>query len=186
MAKIFDINIKKATCTPTEIASNIWYLQEIISLYGQVKAGKIFYYFHCMYHLDSETNPFADLPKDKRSETIIRACFPEVDIEIDFDLPVMLAALDLVKELYETRPYRLYEAINSTMDKLTDAITFTPITLTKSEGNIGEMNKALISYDTMKIKAAEAKKAYIEDNETIEYKGGRTDTGFSKSNKILS
>ncbi len=183
MAKIFDI--KGRTAIPTELSSQIWYLQDIIDEYGVETSGKIFYFFHCMYDLNPETNPFADKPEPEKKEAIIRATCPELFLTLDLDSPLIENAMELVKELYETPNYRIYKAFKKLLDKLSFAIDHVHVSLSKEDGNSGEIKKATEMYDDIKMKYSSSYKELQEEMEIKKRRGGAPNSRSSGKSKDL-
>lgn len=183
MAKLYNIKGKKAF--PTEAASNIWYIKEIQDKYGEANTGDLLYYSDCLYSLDPEENPFADLDEDVKHETIIRACFPELELFIDFEDPVIIQFLDLVKDLYETSSYRVHKGFKNVLDKLAISLQYAYVDLTKADGNSGELKKAAEVYDEIKNRYKVSYREMMEELEVEHNRGGRKSSAYQGVSKKL-
>lgn len=174
--RLFDI--QERGIVPTEHCYSIGYLKDIIEEYGP-NAGKIFAYYHYMWDLNPDTNPFADLPEEEKVEVIVRNICPEIDI----DDPLIQEGLELVGKLYETPNYRIFKGFKIVMDKLAKELYYVNISLNKEDGNISQIKLANITYKELNEGYKEARAAYIEELGSIQARGGGKrsyDAGKSK------
>lgn len=172
---LFDIDISGIPKI-TKHVKNIWYLQYIVDTYGEKNALKLFKIFDFVYNLNPSENPFANLPEENKYETVLRSTYPELELEVDLEDDVILQALDLVGELYDTPKYRSFRILKITYEKILKKLEFVSISLTKDEGNMAEINKALATSEELSKKMNIAYKEYEEELEVIRLKGGREST----------
>lgn len=173
MAKINLFAVSNGKATITDHCYTNVYLKNIIDKYGKENAVKIFTVFQYMADLDSDTNPYANISEIEKLEVIIRACAPNLPIDIDWNDEEMEEGIELTRKMFETGGYRAYLAIKTLRDKLTEAIQEAQVSVYKEDGNVNELNKALAMYETIN---EATKKAYIEfeaENGSVQRKGGR-------------
>ena len=173
MATIQLFQIKNGRATITDHCRTNAYYNQIIKKYGESDAVKIFTVFQYASDLNPETNPYANVSETEKLEIIIRACAADLPLFIDWDDELLQEGLQLSQKLFETGAYRAYLAIKSLRDKLTDSIHQAQVTLTKDEGNVGELNKALLMYETINESTRKAFSEFEAENGTVQRKGGR-------------
>lgn len=176
LVKLFDIH--EGRIVPTEHCYAIGYLKDIIEDYGP-NSGKIFAFFHYMWDLNEETNPFANVAEEEKVEVIVRAICPEIDI----DDPLIQEGLELVGKLYETPNYRIFKGFKIVLEKLAKELYYVNISLNKEDGNISQIKMANMTYKELNEGYKEAKAAYIEELGSIQARGGGKrsyDAGKSK------
>lgn len=176
--KLFDI--KEGVARPTEHCYTIGYLKDILDEYGE-NAPKIFLYLHYMCSLNPEDNPFANRPEIEKKEIIVRNICPEIDI----DTPLIETALDLVRDLYETPNYRAYKSFKNVMDKISYAIEFAKVHVTKEDGNSGEIQKAIKVYNDIKLNCREAYKEMLDEMQVTTAWGGKSRNQWSGKSEEL-
>jgi len=168
---LFDIDNKGAAKIPKPI-KEIWYLKAILDKYGEEKALKLFQIFDKCYNLNPNENPFANLTEDTKFETVLRSTYPELEHEIDMEDDLIQQALDLVGELYETNKYRAYKAIKIAYEKIVKQLQYTHISLSKEDGNMAEINKALAAFEDLNKKQNSAYKELEDEMQVKQVKGG--------------
>jgi hypothetical protein len=168
---LFDFD-KTGKAKITKHIKDIWYLSAILEKYGEENALKLFKVFDMVYNLNPTENPFANLAEDNKYETVLRSTYPELDLVIDLEDDLIEQALDLVGELYETPKYRAYKAIKMTYEKVVRELEFANIDLTRESGNMGEIRKALDSFEDLNKKQNESYKELEEEMEITQVKGG--------------
>lgn len=180
-AKLYDLK-EDGVLIPTEHCHAIWYLKNIIDEYGEQNAAKIFYYFHCMWSLDPDDNPFANVQEDQKKEIITRNVIPP---NIDIDDPLIEEGLELTGVVYDTANVRMHRGFKRVMDKLSYELNFVHISLNKEDGNSGEIKKASDLYKQLKIDCKESYKEMMEELGTTEARGGRTRNKYSGKSEEL-
>ena len=110
--------------------------------------------------------------EDSRYETIIRSMHPELETLVDLNHELIEQALDLVGELYETPKYRAYKSLKTLYDRVIEQIKHSNIVLTKEGGNMGEINKALKSFEDLDLKMSKAYKELEAEMNVKQTKGG--------------
>lgn len=172
---IFDID-SKGIPKITKHVKNIWYLNYIVETYGEQNALKLFKIFDFVYNLNPKENPFANLIEENKFETVLRSTYPELETSMDLEDDVIIQALDLVGELYDTPKYRAYRILKITHEKILKQLEFASIHLTKDEGNMAEITKALNMSEELSKKMNDAYKEYEDEIEILRHKGGREST----------
>ena len=167
---IFDID-NKGNASFTKHVKDIWYFQHIRDTYGDQNALKLFQIFDKCYDLNPQTNVFANLPENKKFETILRSTYPELEVTVDLEDDVIIQAIDLVEELYETEKYRAHKAIKIAYNRVIDELKFTHVSLSKEDGNMGEINKALSAFDDLNKKLSSSYKELEEEMNMIQVRG---------------
>lgn len=159
---LFDIENGKPKIT--KHVQDIWYLKAIVDDYGEAIALKLFKIFDFMFNLDTKENPYVNIKEINKFETILRSTYPELEKEVDLDSNIIELAMDLVEELYETPKYRAYKVIKKAHEKLLNEVEHTPFILTKEDGNMSDITKALTAFEDLGKKLSNA---YIEVQEEI-------------------
>jgi len=168
---IFDFD-SKGKPKITQQVKDIYYLQAIVEKYGEENALKLFKIFDFVHNLNPNENPFANLPEENKFETILRSTYPELDLVVDLEDELIESALDLIEELYETMKYRAYKVIKIAYEKIVKEIEFTDINLTKESGNIGEIKKALETFEGLNKKLSTSYQELEEEMNVVRVRGG--------------
>jgi hypothetical protein len=155
----------------TKHVKDIWYLNEIVELYGEVNALKLFKVFDMVHNLNPQENPFANIPEETKYETVLRSTYPELELNIDLDSDLIEQALDLVGELYDTPKYRAYKAMKIMFEKIVKSIEYTDPSLNKESANIAEIKKAVEMFEDLNKKQNEAYKELEEEMDVLKVKG---------------
>lgn len=156
----------------TNHVKDIYYLSAILEKYGEDNALKIFKIFDFVHNLNPNENPFANLPEENKYETVLRSTYPELDLLIDLEDELIVSALDLVGELYETPKYRAYKALKVAYDKLIKELEYTHMSLRKDDGNVAEVKKALEVFENLNKKLSESYSELEEEIGVIKNRGG--------------
>lgn len=169
--KLFDIRNGKAHIT--EHCYTITYLKEIIEKYGETVACKIFTVFQYMADLNPETNPYANIAEDEKLETVVRSVCPDLSVDIDWEDEILQEGIELTRKQFETGTYRAYLAIKTLRDRLTKTIETAQTSVSRDDGNMGELTKALSIFEVMNESARKAFSEFEAENGTVQRKGGR-------------
>lgn len=172
--KINLFDIKNGVARITNHCHTIWYLKDIIDMYGEANAVKIFIIFQYMADMNPDSNPFANVNEVEKIEVIIRAVCPELSISIDWDDELILECIELTRKLFETPTYRTYLASKRLIDKFTVQLDSVSISLYKDDGNVGEIKKGYEMYEVVKEGAKRAFKEFEQENGKVIGRGGRT------------
>ncbi len=169
--KLFDV--KNGIATITDHCYTNVYLNDIIKKHGKDIAVKIFTVFQYVADLNPETNPYSDISEVEKLEVVIRACAPDLPLEVDWDDEVMQEGIELTRKMFETGTYRAYLALKTVRDKLTEEMNLVNISMYKDDGNVGEVKKALEVYETINEATRKAFSEFEAENGTVQRKGGR-------------
>lgn len=167
--KLWDI--KNGNVIISEHCFTNWYLKDIIDRYGNAVAVKIFTVLQYMSDLNPETNPYSEIREDEKLEFIVRNVCPELPLEVDWDDDVIQEAILSVKQMYETKTYRTYLASKKLIDKLTSELETVNVSLRKEDGNIGEINKAYVTFETLREGAKKAFAEFEKENNMVQTRG---------------
>lgn len=157
----------------TKHVQDIWYLKAIVDKYGEESALKLFKVFDFVHNLNPEDNPFANAIEENKYELVLRSTYPELEVVIDLEDDLIEQALDLVGELYDTPRYRAYKAIKILYEKIVKEMEFTEVSFKKEDGNMGEIKKALDSFEDLNKKQNESYKELEEEMGKLTRRGGR-------------
>lgn len=178
VVKLF--NIDGDIATPTDLCYHIPYLKDIIDEYGD-NAVRIFRFYHYMWDLNPNTNPYTNLSEEEKIEVVTRNICPDIDI----DAPLIQEGLELVGKLYETELYRVYKGFKKTIDKIATEISFVKVSLYKEDGNSGEIDRAVKLYDNLKTRLKEAYQELMDEmNVTTARGGGKRSYDVGKSEEL--
>jgi len=169
--KLFDVKNGKATIT-NHCYTNV-YLKTIIDTFGEMDAVKIFTVFQYMADLNPETNPYANISEVEKLEVIVRACAPDLPLEVDWNDEVFEEGIELTRKMFETGTYRAYLALKTVRDKLTAEMYMVDISMYKDDGNVGEVKKALEVYEMIHEATRKAFSEFEAENGSVQRKGGR-------------
>ena len=169
--KLFDVKNGRATIT-SHCYTNVYY-NEIIKKYGESIAVKIFTVFQYLSDLNPETNPYANLSEIEKLETVVRACAPDLPLEVDWDDELLQEGIELTRKMFETGTYRAYLSLKTLRDKLQNEIGMVSVSLYKDDGNSGEINKALAMLESLNEAARKAYSEFEAENGSVQRKGGR-------------
>ncbi len=161
-------NIVNGKAKINDTLRNIVVYNNIINMYGEKTACKIFVVLHHYVDL-SPTNVFKDLPETTKFETIISAIAP--DEEVDWNSFDIIDAIELTRTLYETPSYRYYIAKKEVLDRAIETIKFAHLDASKESGNADQLSKwDKYIHDAMKT-TKEAYKALMEELGAIKVRG---------------
>lgn len=163
---LFDIQDREAHIS--QHCYTIGYLKDIIDEYGEENATKIFTYFHYMWSLSPEDNPFAEVNEFEKQEKIVRLICPEIDI----DDPLIQHGLELVGELYTSPTYEVYKSFKILLDKLAVTIRYANISVDKEDGNIGNIKALNTTYQEIKTAYKDSYKDYQDELGIVSSRGG--------------
>lgn len=166
-------NIKNGKAQLTEHCYIIEDFKTIIDTFGEDIATKVFTVFHYMADLNPDTNPFANISEVDKLETIIRATCPNLPMEIDWNDDIFEEGIELTRTCYETGTYRVYLAHKTLRDRLTNTIQNANVSVSKDDGNIAELNKALTMFETINESTRKAFSEFEAENGLVQRKGGR-------------
>jgi len=179
--------MKNGRATITKHCYTIARLKEVIDTYGEVIAAKVFTVYEYMSDLNPDTNPFANIDEGEKLEFIIRHVCPDLPLDIDWLDDLYTDGIELTRKCFETPSYREYLAKKALQDKLNKTIHDTYVSVSRDDGNITEIDRAI----KMSSVVGEAvKKAYSEfeaENGSVQRKGGRravTRTIGGKANEL--
>lgn len=171
VSKLF--NIKGGKALITDYCYSIEDFKTIIDTFGEDIASKIFTVFQYMADLNPDTNPFANLSEVDKLETIVRAVCPKLPIEVDWNDDVFEDGIELTRECFKTGSYRTYLANKTLRDRLIYTIETTAPSVSKDDGNISELDRALKMLDTVSESTRKAFSEFEAENGTVQRKGGR-------------
>lgn len=171
VSKLFDIKDGKVRLT--EHCYTIEDFKTIIDTFGEDIATKIFTVFHYMADLNPDTNPFANVSEVDKLEVVVRATCPNLPIEIDWNDDVFEEGIEFTRTCYETGSYRGYLANKTLRDKLVNTIQTATVSVSKEDGNISELDRALKMLDTVNESTRKAFSEFEAENGSVQRKGGR-------------
>ena len=169
--RLFEIKNGRATITD-HCYTNV-YFKTIIDTFGEMDAVKIFTVFQYMADLNPETNPYVDVSEVEKLEVVIRACAPDLPLEVDWNDETFEEGIELTRKMFETGTYRAYLALKTVRDRLTDEMNSVSISMYKDDGNVGEVKKALEVYETINEATRKAFSEFEAENGSVQRKGGR-------------
>ncbi|MGL4567965.1 MAG: hypothetical protein ACRCU6_05490 [Fusobacteriaceae bacterium] len=143
MVKLFEVKNDSKIALPTEHCYINWFYKGVIEEYGDKNAAKIFYLCHCMHDLNPATNPYADFPENERMEHIVREVCPEIDV----DQPLIQECIEMTGRHYQTPNSRICRSFKKKLDDFAVSLYFTPVKLTKEEGNANQLKLAQETYE---------------------------------------
>lgn len=173
MASVNLFNITNGKATITDHCYTNAYFNSIIETYGKADAVKIFTVFQYMADLNPDTNPYANLSEIEKLEVVVRACAPNLPLTVDWDDETLQEGIEITRKLFETGTYRAYLAIKTLRDRLTKTIETAQTSVSRDDGNMGELSKALAMFETMNESARKAFSEFEAENGTVQRKGGR-------------
>lgn len=173
MAAVNLFSVKNGKATITDHCYTNTYYSNIIKIYGESDAVKIFTVFQYMADLNPETNPYANVSEIEKLEVIIRACAHDLPLTVDWDDELLQEGIELTRKLFETPTYRAYLSIKGMRDKLTEEMNIVDISMYKEDGNVGEVKKALEVYEIINESARKAYSEFESENGSVQRKGGR-------------
>lgn len=182
---LFQVSNGQATITD-HCYTNAYYNQ-IIKKYGESDAVKIFTVFQYMADLNPEENPYASLSEIDKLEVIIGACASDLPLTVDWLDEELTEGIEVTRKLYETMSYRKYLSVKTLSDKLIDTVHNANVSVSKDDGNIAELNKALNMLESTSEAARKAYSEFEAENGTVQRKGGRkaiTRTIGGKANEL--
>src|SRR5688572_30214796 len=106
---------------------------------------KIIAFLHYMKSMSPDDSPYADVPVDKREESILH----DLKLNIDPEDPTIKAALDCVEEKYSTPYYRAYRGFLAMFDKISEKMYTEELDFTK-EGNAATIKGYMKDYETIR------------------------------------
>jgi hypothetical protein len=131
MISLFDYNNGKVI--PSTACYIIPELQKIKECYPS-NYMKMYHYIFATTCMDASISPYVNLPEDSREEVILQ------DVKPDFSLedPILLAALDKCKLLYDTPVLRSFKGAKKMLDKVATYLAEEEITGGKN-GNAADI-----------------------------------------------
>lgn len=129
---------------------------------------KLCAYLHYMNSMKPADNPYADIPLQERSDVLVNA----LGIEADVEDPVIIRALDTVKDMYHTTAYGLYRGIKTYLDRLGKDIETAQNDFSQRDGNSGNILKFIEKYDILYTKFKAAYREYDEETGNVRVRGG--------------
>ena len=140
--KLFDIQNNEVI--PTEHCHTITKLKAIMDNYPDtyMSVYKYLFYMSCP---NPDLNPFFNLPELLKEDTIIE----EVGFEESPEDDIIIKALTLCQELYETPSYRAYKGIKSMLDKLARYMETTAIEHGR-DGNINSLVNVAAKFEQIR------------------------------------
>jgi hypothetical protein len=111
MIRLFDIQNGKVCAS--EHCYTLKFLKTIMDEYEE-EAIKVITYLFYMSCPNPDLNPFFDVPENDKEELILQ----EVDGDFSTEDELILHALKMCKQLYETPTYRAYMGMKSMLDRL--------------------------------------------------------------------
>lgn len=171
VSKLYDIINGEAKITNHCYSVDL--LKTIIDTFGEYNAAKIFTVFHYMADLNPDTNPFANTSEVDKLETVVRYVCPNLPIEIDWNDDIFEEGIEFTRTCYETGSYRGYLANKTLRDKLVNTIQTATVSVSKEDGNISELDRALKMLDTVNESTRKAFSEFEAENGSVQRKGGR-------------
>lgn len=168
---LFDVKDGKASITD-HCYTNAHY-KNIIDTYGEKDAVKIFTVLQYMADLNPNTNPYANLSEEEKLETIIRNCAFNLPLTVDWISEELTEAIEVTRKLFETGSYRAYLSIKTLRDRLTKTIETAQTSVSRDDGNMGELQKAMAMFEAMNESAKKAYSMFEEEAGSVQRKGGR-------------
>ena len=162
--------IKEGRAKITDHCRTIWPLQNIIEEYGEQLATKIFTVLHYLADLSLD-NPFKDVSELEKQEVIISAICPESVIDVKWNSYEMIDTIELVRKLYETNSYRHYLANKLLLDKLTEAIHFAYVDISKESGNGSQIDKVNEVFAKTRDTVKKIYEEFLDEQGTVQIKG---------------
>lgn len=164
MIKLFDLN--NGVVVPTEHCHTLKDLKAVIEKYPDNHMNVFLYVFY-MTCPSPEQNPFFDIKEHDREEAIIS------QITVDFSLEddVVLNAITLCKQLYQTPTYRAYMGIKGVLDKLAEYMENTSITDGR-DGNITAIVNTAKNFEGIRMSFRGAYKDLMEEQKST-VRGGQ-------------
>jgi hypothetical protein len=158
MIKLFDLN--NGVVVPTEHCYILKDLKAVMDAYPDNYMNVYLFLFYMTYP-NPEMNPFFDTKEHDREEAIL------AQITVDFSLEdeVVLKALALCKQLYETPTYRAYMGIKGVLDKLAEYMEKTNITDGR-DGNITAIVNTAKNFEGIRMSFRGAYKDLMEEQKS--------------------
>ena len=144
LVKLFDI--ENDNVVPTEHCHTLKFLKEIMDHYEEnetyLEVYKYLFYMTCP---NPDLNPFFNLKNDVKEERILDQVGGGFTSEDD----LIMKALPLCKEMYETPATRAYYGIKAALDNLADYMAGTKISHGR-DGNINSIVTAAAKFDQVR------------------------------------
>lgn len=142
MIRLFDVQNGKVI--PSEHCYTLKFLKTILDEYDQ-EAIKVITYLFYMSCPSPDLNPFFDVPENDKEELILQ----EVDGDFSTEDELILHALKMCKQLYETPTYRAYMGMKSMLDRLGKYMETTEIEHGR-DGNITALVNAAAKFQQIR------------------------------------
>ena len=142
MIRLFDVQNGKVI--PSEHCYTLKFLKTILDEYDE-EAIKVITYLFYMSCPSPDLNPFFDVPENDKEELILQ----EVDGDFSTEDELILHALKMCKQLYETPTYRAYMGMKSMLDRLGKYMETTEIEHGR-DGNITALVNAAAKFQQIR------------------------------------
>lgn len=130
---------------------------------------KLVAYLHYMCSMKKEDNPYADVPDSDREEQIIK------DLElfnVDLESPIILKALECVKEKYFTTFYGIYIGIKAVLDNMGKELRIIKPDFNSKDGNANAIIAFTKNYEVLNKSFKAAYRDFDEETGNVRVRGG--------------
>ena len=142
IVRLFDVQNGKVI--PSEHCYTLKTLKAIMDEFPE-DYTKIYTYVFYMTCPNPDLNPFFSVPEVQKEELILK----EIDAEFSVEDDMILDAVKLCKQMYETPTFRAYKGIQSMLDKLARYMEITPIEHGR-DGNINSIVNAAAKFEQIR------------------------------------
>lgn len=118
MIKLFELQNGKII--PTEHCYTIKYLKDIMDEYVEdyIVVYSYLFYMTCP---NEDLNPYFNMKEEDKEDTILK----DIDANFTTEDPLILVALEKIKDLFETPTSRAYKGIKIALDNMADVMSET-------------------------------------------------------------
>ena len=164
LVKLFDVQNGKVI--PSEHCYSIKSLKKIMDDYPDTYMSVYLYIFY-MTCPDPDMNPFFNMTEHEKEDIIIE----EIGLEESVEDDIILKAIELCKEMYQTPTFRAYKGIKSMLDRLARYMEKTQIEHGR-DGNLTALVNTAAKFDQIRLSF---KGAYndMKDEQKSQVRGGQ-------------
>lgn len=142
MVQLFEIDSGKVV--PSTHCYTLYFLKDIMDEFPEDYL-KIYQYLFYMTCPNPDLNPFFHLIESEKEDLIIQ----EIQAEFSIEEPTIIKALEICTRLYETETSRSYDAIKTSLDRMTSYLKKTVITDGR-DGNIMQIKSLMKEFDDIR------------------------------------
>lgn len=164
MIRLFDI--ENGQVVPTEHCYTLAFLRDIINSYPG-NFLQVFSYLFYMTCPNPDINPFFNVPDVEKEDLILQ----EIQADFSPEDDLIVAALEKLRKLFETRTYRLYRSFGVMLDRLGKYMESTPIEHGR-DGNISALVQAAKNIDAIRQSFKGVERDHLEEMKT-QVRGGQ-------------